>query len=69
MARDWGYHSMREIQSRYYQNTLFSVEDALLEWVDIDGGRHTHYFGHWSNDSKQDTAATTHNKRNELCIN
>jgi hypothetical protein len=33
-----------EIQSRYYQNTLVSVEVALLEWVDVDGGRHTRYF-------------------------
>ncbi len=58
-----------EIQSGCYQNTLVSVEGASLEWVDVDGRRHTHYFGHWSDDSKQDAAATTCNMRNELCIN
>jgi hypothetical protein len=58
-----------EIQSGYYQNTLVSVEGALLEWVDVDGGRHTCYFGHWCNDSKQDAAATMCNMRNKLCIN
>jgi hypothetical protein len=35
-----------EIQSGYYQNTSVSVEGLSLEWVDINGGRHTHYFGH-----------------------
>ncbi len=57
-----------EIQSGYYQNTSVSVEGALLEWVDVHGKRHTRYFGHWSDDSKQDAAATTRNMRNELCI-
>jgi hypothetical protein len=37
-----------EIQSGYYQNFLVSVDGVLLEWVDVDGGRHTCYFGHWS---------------------
>ena len=58
-----------EIQSGYYQNTSVSVEGALLEWVDEGGNKHTRYFGHWSDDSKQDAAATTRNMRNELCIN
>jgi hypothetical protein len=56
-------------QSGYYQNTLVSVEGALLEWVDIDGGRHTHNFGHWSDDSKQDLVATRCNMHHELYIN
>jgi hypothetical protein len=49
-----------EIQSRYYQNTLVSFEGALLEWVKV---------GHWSNNLKQDAAATNCNMRDELCIN
>jgi hypothetical protein len=57
-----------EIQSGYYQNTLVSVEGALLEWVDVHGKGLTHYFGHWSDDSKQDAAANTRNMRNKLCI-
>ena len=57
-----------EIQSGYYQNTSVSVEGASLEWVDVHGKCHTRYFGHWSDDSKQDAAATTRNMRNELCI-
>ena len=50
-----------EIQSKYYQNTSVSVEGSSLEWMDEEGKRHTRYFGHWSDDSKQDAAATTHN--------
>jgi hypothetical protein len=57
-----------EIQSQYYQNTSVSVEGALLEWMDADGGKHTRYFGHWSDDGKQDAAATTRNMRVELCV-
>jgi hypothetical protein len=57
-----------EIQSGYYQNTSVSVEGALLEWVDEGGNKHTRYFGHWSDDSQQDAAATTRNMRNELCV-
>jgi hypothetical protein len=57
-----------EVQCGYYQNTSVSVEGASLEWVDDDGVRHTRYFGHWSDDSKQDASATTHNMRSELCI-
>jgi hypothetical protein len=57
-----------EIQSGYYQNTSVSVEDASLEWVDEAGETLTRYFGHWSDDSKQDTAATTWNMRCELCV-
>ena len=30
-----------EIQSKYYQNTSVSVEGALLEWIGVDGARHT----------------------------
>jgi hypothetical protein len=30
--------------------------------------RHTRYFGHWLDDSKQDALATTHNMHSELCI-
>jgi hypothetical protein len=47
-----------EIQSGYYQNTSVSVEGASVEWVDEA----------WSDDSKQDASATTHNMRSELCI-
>lgn len=57
-----------EIQSGYYQNTSVSVEGASLEWVDMDGAKHTRYYGHWSDDSKQDAASTTRNMRNELCV-
>ena len=57
-----------EIQSRYYQNTSVSVEGASLEWVDEGGAKHTRYFGHWSDDSKQDAAMTTCNMRDELCV-
>ncbi len=45
-----------------------SVEGALLEWVNVDSVRHTPYLGHWSDDSKQDASAMTHNMRSELCI-
>ena len=50
--------------------TRVSIEGASLEWIDEGGGCHTRYFcfGHWSDDSKQDAAATTHNMRTELCI-
>jgi hypothetical protein len=41
---------------------------VLLEWVNVDGGRHTHYFRYWSNNLKQDASATTCTMRNELCI-
>jgi hypothetical protein len=57
-----------EIQSEYYQNYSVSVEGASLEWVDVEGNRHTRYFGHWSDDSKQDAAATTRNFQSKLCI-
>ena len=57
-----------EIQSGYYQNTSVSVEGASLEWVDGAGETLTRYFGHWSDDSKQDAAATTRNMRCELCV-
>jgi hypothetical protein len=57
-----------EIQSGYYQNTSVSVEGASLEWVDEGGAKHTRYFGHWSDDSKQDGATTTRNMRDELCV-
>ena len=58
-----------EIQIGYYQNTSVSVEGASLKWVDKAGETHTRYFGHWSDDSKQDAAATTRNMRCKLCIN
>ena len=58
-----------EIQSGYYQNSSVSVEGASLEWVDKGGAKHTRYFGHWSNDSKQNVATTTHNMRDKLCVN
>ena len=58
-----------EIQSGYYQNTLVSVKGALLEWVDVVGKMLTHSFSHWSNNFKQDAAATTHNMCCELCVN
>ncbi len=59
----------KEVQSGYYQNRPVSVEGALLEWVDAAGEMHTRYFGHWSDNSKQDAAATTRHMRGELCIN
>ncbi len=57
-----------EIQSGYYQNTSVSVEGTSLEWVNEGGNKHTCYFGHWSDDSKQDAAATTRNMRDKLCV-
>jgi hypothetical protein len=51
----------KEIQSQYYQKCSVSVEGSLLEWVDVAGNWHTRYFGHWSDDSKQDAAATMRN--------
>ncbi len=51
----------KEIQSGYYQNTLVSVKGALLEWVNWAGATHTCYFGHWSEDSKQDAIAAIQN--------
>ncbi len=44
------------------------VEGASLEWVDEGGAKHARYFGHWSDDSKQDAAKTTRNMRDELCV-
>jgi hypothetical protein len=58
----------KKIKSQYYQNTSMSMEGALLEWINKEGGQHTRYFGHSSDDSKQDAAATTQNMRAELCI-
>jgi hypothetical protein len=58
----------KEIQSQYYQHTLVSVKGASLEWMVADGGKHMRYFGHWSNNSKQDAAATTRNMQDELCV-
>ncbi len=58
-----------EIQSGYYQNTSVSVEGASLEWVDVDSTtRHTCYFGHWSDDSKQDSATTIRNMRDARAL-
>jgi len=57
-----------EIQSEYYQNCSVSVEGASLKWVDVEGDQHTGYFGHRSDDSMQDAAATTRNMQSELCI-
>jgi hypothetical protein len=51
----------KEIQSGYYQNTSVSVEGASLEWIDEGEEQHTRYFGHWSDNSKQDAASTTCN--------
>jgi hypothetical protein len=48
----------KEIQSGYYQNTFVSIEGALPEWVDVAGVKHTCYFGHWSDNSKQDATTT-----------
>jgi hypothetical protein len=58
----------KEIQSGYYQNTSVSVEGASIEWVNAAGETRTCYFGHWSDDSKQDAAATMHNVHCKLCI-
>ncbi len=57
-----------KIQSKYYSNTSVSVKGASLEWNDVEGDRHTRYFGHWSDDSKQDATTTTRNMQRELCI-
>jgi hypothetical protein len=57
----------KEIQSGYYQNTSVRVEGASLEWVNEAGETLTRYFGHWSDDSKQDAAVTTWNMHCELC--
>ncbi len=57
-----------EIQSSYYQNTSVSVEGALIEWVNAAGATRTCYFGHWSDDSKQDAATITHNMHCKLCV-
>jgi hypothetical protein len=58
-----------EIQSGYYQNTSVSVKGVSIEWVDAAGETRTCYFGHWSDDSKQDAAGTMHNMRCKLCTN
>ncbi len=58
----------KEIQSQYYQNCSVSVKGALLEWIEVKGDWHTWYFGHWSDNSKQDAAATTRNMHYELCV-
>jgi hypothetical protein len=57
----------KKIQSNYYQNTSVSTKGALLEWVDAAGATCSCYFGHWSDESKQDAAATMHNMHCELC--
>jgi hypothetical protein len=57
-----------EIQSSYYQNMSVSVKGASIEWVDAAGETRTCYFGHWSDDSKQDAVATMHNMRCKLCV-
>jgi hypothetical protein len=57
------------IQSGYYRNMSVSVEGASLEWVNAAGETRTCYFGHWSDNSKQDAATTMHNMRCKLCIN
>jgi hypothetical protein len=58
-----------EIPSGYYQNTLVSVKGVPLEWVNVAGKTRTRYFGHWSDDSKQDAAITMRNMRCKLCVN
>jgi hypothetical protein len=58
----------KEIQSGYYQNTSGSVEVTSIEWVDAEGATRTCYFGHWSDNSKQDAAATMHNMHSKLCV-
>jgi hypothetical protein len=58
----------KKIQSGYYQNTSVSIEGALIEWVDAAGATRTCYFGHWSDDSKQDATVTMHNMCCKLCI-
>ncbi len=57
-----------EIQSGYDQNTSVSFKGALIEWVDAAGETRTCYFGHWSDNSKQDATATMHNMRCKLCV-
>ncbi len=58
----------KEIKSGYYQNTSVSIEGASIEWVNAAGATCTCYFGHWSDDSKQDATVTTHNMCCKLCI-
>jgi hypothetical protein len=41
----------------------------LIEWVDAAGTTRTCYFGRWSDNSKQDAAATMHNVHCKLCVN
>ena len=57
-----------KIQSEHYQSCSVSVEGASLEWVGKEGDRHTWYFGHWLDYSKQDAAATMRNMQSKLCI-
>ena len=56
-----------QLQSGYFENTSVSVEGSSLEWVDAADEKHVRYFGHWSDDSKQDATTTTRNMRRELC--
>jgi hypothetical protein len=58
----------KEIQSGYYQNMSVSIKGALLEWVNAAGATRTWYFGHWSDNFKQDAAATMHNMQCKLCV-
>ncbi len=58
----------KEIQSSYYQNMFVSVKGASIEWVNAAGATRTCYFSHWSDDSKQNAAVTTHNMHCKLCI-
>ena len=58
----------KQIQIEYFQNTSVSVEGASLEWIGVYGAKHTRYFGHWSDNSKQCAAAATHNMRAKLCV-
>jgi hypothetical protein len=56
-----------QLQCGYFENTSVSVEGSSLEWVDEADEKHVRYFGHWSDDSKQDATTTTRNMRRELC--
>ena len=39
-----------------------------MEWIGVDGARHTGYFGHWPDDSKQCATATKRNMHDKLCV-
>ncbi len=47
---------------------LVSIKGALLKWVSTLGVMHTRYFGHWSDNSKQNATPSTNNMHCKPCI-